>query len=83
MHFLNYIISYRNDFMLNILFCIEFLKSLATVRGRSFMMSSAIILLLTDGPISTIDCNVQSVVRSITCMYEQVNSLYFAKFQSK
>ena len=80
MHFLNYIISYIIDFMLNILFCIEFYKSLATVRGRSFMMSSAIILLVTDGPISTIDCNVQIVVRSITCMYEQVNSQYIAKF---
>ena len=41
-------------------------------------MSTAIILLVTDGPISTIDCNVQSVVRSITCMYEQVNRFYVA-----
>ena len=60
--------------MFDIFILINF-RSLATRRGRSFMMSTAIILLVNNGPIGTIDCNVQSVVRSITCMYEQVNRL--------
>ena len=74
-------VTYIDDFMFDIFILFNF-QSLATRRGRSFMMSTAIILVVNNGPIGTIDCNVQRVVQSITCMYEQVNSLYFAKFQS-
>ena len=47
-------------------------KSLATKRGRSFFMSTAIVLLVKDGPINTLEQNVQQVAQSLTCMYEQV-----------
>ena len=72
-------VTYIDDFMFDIFILFNF-KSLATNRGRSVMMSTAIALLVNDGPIGTIDCNVQNVVRSITCMYEQVNSLLITLF---
>ena len=46
-------------------------KSLATRRGRGFMLTAAFGFLL-EGPIDTIETNVQEVVRGITCMYQQV-----------
>ena len=49
--------------------------SLATKRGRAFLMSTAIVLMVKDGPVNTLDCNVQQVVRSITCMYDQVRTI--------
>ena len=57
-----------NDFFFNSIST----KSLATKRGRSFLISTAIVLLVKDGPINTLEQNVQQVAQSITCMYEQV-----------
>ena len=57
-------------------------KSLATRRGRGFMLTAAFGFLL-EGPIDTIETNVQEVVRGITCMYQQVKvfaSVHVNKF---
>ena len=67
-------LSHIDGFMFDIFVLINF-RSLLTKRGRSVMLSMAITLLVNNGLIGTIDCNVQSVVRSITCMYEQVSRL--------
>eukprot|EP00092_Neocalanus_flemingeri_P006815 GFUD01007359.1.p1 GENE.GFUD01007359.1~~GFUD01007359.1.p1 ORF type:complete len:588 (+),score=120.96 GFUD01007359.1:118-1881(+) len=48
--------------------------SLLTKRGRGFMLTFVASLLI-EGPIDTIEYNLQEVVRSFTCMFEQMKSL--------
>ena len=67
--------QHLNLFIPFLLYSIYMFKSLATRRGRGFLMTAAFGFLL-DGPINTIDFNVQEVVRAITCMYEQVWHLH-------
>ena len=50
----------------------NFVISIITRRGRSFMLTTAFGFLLS-GPIESIDTNVQEVVRAITCLYQQVS----------
>ena len=52
------------------------LPSLLTKRGRSFMFSFALALVI-EGPLSTLEHNVhfQEVVRSFTCMYREMKSM--------
>ena len=48
--------------------------SMVTKRGRGFMLTLMTSLLI-EGPISTIKYNLQEVVRSFTCMYEEIKTL--------
>jgi hypothetical protein len=48
--------------------------SLLTKRGRGFMLTFVTSLLI-EGPLETIEQNIQEVVRSLTCMYDQIESL--------
>lgn len=48
--------------------------SLLTKRGRGFMLTFVTSLLI-EGPLETIEQNIQEVVRSLTCMYDQIKSL--------
>ena len=50
------------------------IPSILTKRGRGFIFTF-ITGLLVDGPIDTIEQNLQEVIRSFTCMYDQVKSL--------
>ena len=60
------------------------IPSILTKRGRSFVLTF-ITGLLVDGPIETIEHNLQEVIRSFTCMYEQMKWLkekYTLQFNS-
>ena len=48
--------------------------SLLTKRGRGFMLTFVTSLVI-EGPVDTIEHNLQEVVRSFTCMYEHIKSL--------
>ena len=50
------------------------IPSILTKRGRGFIFTF-ITGLLVDGPIDTIGRNLQEVIRSFTCMYDQAKSL--------
>ena len=50
------------------------LPSLLTKRGRGFMFSFALALVI-EGPLSTLEHNIQEVVRSFTCMYREMKSM--------
>ena len=47
-------------------------EKLGNETRKIFLMSTAIVLLVKDGPINTLEQNVQQVAQSLTCMYEQV-----------
>ncbi|XP_063727930.1 uncharacterized protein LOC134855357 isoform X3 [Symsagittifera roscoffensis] len=48
--------------------------TLLSKRGRAFMITSAFAILLT-GPVHTIEMNIQEVVDSLTCLYEQMRDM--------
>eukprot|EP00095_Tigriopus_kingsejongensis_P011211 maker-scaffold263_size232787-snap-gene-1.30 protein:Tk11211 transcript:maker-scaffold263_size232787-snap-gene-1.30-mRNA-1 annotation:"hypothetical protein LOTGIDRAFT_155733" len=53
-------------------------------RGRSFMLTAAMGLLI-DGPIGSINYNIEQVIQSLTCMYDQMRILacqYDAQFRT-
>ena len=50
------------------------IPSLFAKRGRAFMLTFATSLMIS-GPVSTIQYNLQELVRSFTCMYEQIKGL--------
>eukprot|EP00092_Neocalanus_flemingeri_P009637 GFUD01010375.1.p1 GENE.GFUD01010375.1~~GFUD01010375.1.p1 ORF type:complete len:1089 (-),score=247.71 GFUD01010375.1:82-3348(-) len=50
------------------------IPSLMTKRGRGFMLTFLTSLVI-EGPVNTIDFNLQEVIRSFTCMYEEIKSL--------
>ncbi len=60
------------------------IPSLFARRGRAFMLTTAAGLLLS-GPVATIEDNIEQVIHSFTCMYENVKSigdLYVDQFTS-
>ena len=59
------------EILCTMLMNIQLCNSLTTKRGRSFILTTAFGILL-NGPIDSIDANVQEVVRAITCLYGQV-----------
>ena len=48
--------------------------SLLTKRGRGFMLTFVTSLVI-EGPLDTIEQNIQEIVKSLTCMYEHIKTL--------